>query len=152
MEGNAPSLPCVAATLYRLTLLNECGIFDQTAEFLLGHLLVRAVFGKRVFHHFEVYGEALQFNNANVGGFGFPDLSLFEFHQCCLGFSEQLSRGLLSGLGALHRAGGVFGALEFPIGEGEVIPCAAESGLDGDRLFEEADGAFEVLLFRCDES
>jgi hypothetical protein len=142
----------VSLLLYRLTFLNQRGIFDQAAEFLFGHLLMRAVFGKRVFHHFKVHAETLQFNNANVGGFGFPDLSLFEFHQCCLGFSEQLSRGLLSGLGALHRAGGVFGAVELPIGEGEIIPCTAEAGLDGDRLFEEADGAFKVLPFGCDES
>ena len=87
-------------------------------KFIGGQLLVCAVLRERILHHFKVYAEALQFNNAYIASFVFPDLSLFEFHWCVLDvLCGRVEICLLSSLCALHRTSGIFGAVELPVCE-----------------------------------
>ena len=134
-----------------LTFFDQRGVFNQAAKLFLCELFVCAVFGEWILHHFKVYAEALQFDDTNIDGFGFPDLSLFQSHRCVVDVvRRRVEVCLLSGLGALHRAGCVFGAVELPVGEREIIPRATEARLDGNGFFEEADRAFEVSLLGCE--
>ena len=67
--------------------------------------------------HIEPEGLMPHCSNGTADGFGFPDLSLFEFHRFLNRYvCVIMNQSLLPRLGALHGAGGVFGTLELSVG------------------------------------
>ena len=57
--------------------LDKCGVFDKATEGLFGCLLVGAFHRLEILHALVIDGETFEIDDADEGGLGLPDLSLF---------------------------------------------------------------------------
>jgi hypothetical protein len=67
--------------LFRWTGVQQCSVFDQSAELLFGDVMMGALAGLQVFDRFVFHFEAMQLDNAQVFVTCFPDLALLQFHR-----------------------------------------------------------------------